>query len=155
MLCWLAGNTSQVRKFDAVMKQIKELNHDAEKWLRNIQLEMWTMSYDGGQCYGQATTNMIESFNGCVKRRTQTLNDLQNGHIYCQKSRELFENIEKKASAHNIILYNEQKGIFEVTTARYKTQMGYWKGGNKHTIDLDKDFCSYENGVDITPHVHT
>ncbi|XP_063940555.1 uncharacterized protein LOC135149272 [Daucus carota subsp. sativus] len=30
MLCWLAGNTSQVRKFDAAMKQIKELNPDAE-----------------------------------------------------------------------------------------------------------------------------
>ena len=46
MLCWMAVYTSQVTKFDAAMKQIKELNPDAEKWLRNISLEMWTMSYD-------------------------------------------------------------------------------------------------------------
>ena len=56
-----------------------------------------------------------------VERRTQTLNDLQNGHIYCRKLRELFEDIEKKAPAHNIIPYNEQRGIFGVTNDRYKT----------------------------------
>lgn len=166
MLCWLAGNTSQVSKFEATMKQIKELNPVAEQWLRDIPLEMWTMSYDGGYRYGQATTNMIESFNGCLRsarflpvtsmveyiyyrsvklvaeRRTQTLNDLQDGQIYCKKSRELFEKIEKKASAHTIIPYNEQTGIFEVITARYKTNKGFWKGGNKHTIDLRRGFCS-------------
>ncbi|WOH13261.1 hypothetical protein DCAR_0832770 [Daucus carota subsp. sativus] len=123
MLCWLAGNTSQVRKFDAAMKQIKELNPDAEKWLRNIPLEMWTMSFDGGHRYGQATTNMIESFNGCIRSAR-------------------FLPVTSMASAHKIIPYNEQRGIFEVTTARYKTQKGYWKGGNKHTIDLGKGFCS-------------
>ncbi|CAM8960811.1 unnamed protein product [Rhodiola kirilowii] len=166
MLCWLAGNTSQVRKFEAVMKKIKEQNPDAERWLRDIPLEMWTMAYDGGYRYGQATTNMVESFNGSIRsarflpvtsmveylyyrsvkliaeRRTQSLNDLQNGHIYCKKSRELFENIERKASAHKIIPYNEQRGIFEVITARYKTNKGYWKGGNKQTIDLHKGYCS-------------
>ncbi|WOG99912.1 hypothetical protein DCAR_0519268 [Daucus carota subsp. sativus] len=67
MLCWLAGNTSQLRKFEAAMNKIKELNPDAEKWLRNIPLEMWTMSQDGGYRYGQATTNMIESFNGLLR----------------------------------------------------------------------------------------
>ena len=67
MLCWLAGNTSQVRKFDATMKQIKELNPDVEKWLCNIPLEMWTMSYDGGHRYRQAMTNMIKSFNRCIR----------------------------------------------------------------------------------------
>ncbi|KAL6529661.1 hypothetical protein OROGR_015284 [Orobanche gracilis] len=128
-------------------------------------MDMWTMSHDGGYRYGQATTNMIESFNGSLKsarflpitsmieyiyyrsvklvveRRTQTLNDLQNGHVYCKKSRELFEKLEEKASAHRIVPYNEQRGVFEVTTARYKTN-GYWKGGNKHILDLTQGFCS-------------
>ncbi|XP_047313724.1 uncharacterized protein LOC124917311 [Impatiens glandulifera] len=166
MLCWVAGNNSQVRKFEDAMRQIKELNPDAEKWLRNIPLEMWTMSHDGGYRYGQATTNMVEGFNGILRsarflpitsmveyiyyrsvklvaeRRTQTLNDLQNGHTYCNMSRKLFENIESKASAHTVIPYNEQTGIFEVTTARYRTNNGCWKGGNKHIIDLCKGFCS-------------
>ena len=45
------------------MKKIKQLNPDAEQWLQDIPLEMWTMSHDGGYHYCQATTNMIESFN--------------------------------------------------------------------------------------------
>lgn len=166
MLCWMAGNTSQVRKFEAAMMKIKELNPEAEKWLRNIPLDMWTMSHDGGYRYGQATTNMIESFNGNLRsarflpitsmveyiyyrsvklvaeRRTQTLSDIQNGHTYCKKSRELFENIERKASAHKIIPYHEQRGVFEIITARYKTNKGSWKGGNKHTVDLHKGICT-------------
>ena len=53
----MAGNTSQLRKFEIAMMQIRELNPDAERWLRKIPLEMWT-SRDGGYRYGQATTNM-------------------------------------------------------------------------------------------------
>ncbi|XP_074342554.1 uncharacterized protein LOC141680151 [Apium graveolens] len=33
MLCWMAGNTSQLRKFEEAMVQIRELNSDAERWL--------------------------------------------------------------------------------------------------------------------------
>ncbi|WOG95355.1 hypothetical protein DCAR_0414670 [Daucus carota subsp. sativus] len=169
MLCWLAGNTSQLRKFEAAMNKIKEFNPDAEKWLRNIPLEMLTMSNDGGYRYGQATTNMIESFNGLlrsacflsvtsmidyiyyrslklvVERRTEKLNDLQNGHTCCKKSRELFEKILEKASTHNVVPYNEQRGVFEVITACYRTTNGYWKCGNKHTLNLFHGFCSCGN----------
>ena len=67
MLCWVAGNTSQLRKFEIAMMQIRELNPDAERWLRKIPLEMWTMSHDGGYRYGQATTNLIECFNGLLR----------------------------------------------------------------------------------------
>ncbi|KAL6518338.1 hypothetical protein OROMI_034039 [Orobanche minor] len=166
MLCWVTGNTSQLRKFEAAMMQISEINPDAERWLRKIPLEMWTMSHDGGYRYGQATTNMIESFNGLLRsahflpvtamveyiyyrsvklvaqRRTQTLHDLQNGQTYCKKSRELFETVEQKASAHRVIPYNEQRGVFEIITARYRTKNGSWKGGNKHNVDLCRGFCS-------------
>ncbi|XP_074376676.1 uncharacterized protein LOC141718197 [Apium graveolens] len=166
MLCWVAGNTSQLRKFEAAMEQIKELNPDAERWLRKIPLEMWTMSHDGGCRYGQATTNMIESFNGLLRsarflpvtamveyiyyrsvklvaqRRTQTLEDLQNGQTYCKKSRKLFEIIEQKASAHRVISYNQQRRVFEVITAQYRTKNGSWKGGNRHNVDVSRGFCS-------------
>ncbi|XP_074379718.1 uncharacterized protein LOC141720689 [Apium graveolens] len=166
MLCWAAGNTSQLRKFETAMARIRELNPGAERWLGKIPLKMWTMSHDGGYRYGQATTNMIESFNGLLRsarflpvtamveyiyyrsvklvaqRRTQTLDDLQNGQIYCKKSRELFETVEKKASAHRVIPYNEQRGVFEIITAQYKTKNGSWKGGNKHNVDLYRGFCS-------------
>ncbi|XP_047323315.1 uncharacterized protein LOC124927021 [Impatiens glandulifera] len=150
MLCWVAGNNSQVRKFEDAMRQIKELNPDVENLLRNIPLKMWTMSHDGGYRYGQATTNMVESFN---ERRTQTLNDLQNGHTYCNMSRKLFENIESKASAHTIILYNEQSGIFEVTTARYRTNNGFCgKVATNISLTYVKVFVFVENGADITLH---
>ncbi|XP_074342754.1 uncharacterized protein LOC141680424 [Apium graveolens] len=166
LLCWLAGNTSQVRKFEIVMKKIKDLSSIAEEWLRNIPLEMWTMYHDGGYRYGQATTNMVETYNGQLRSahhlpvtsmveytyyrnvklvaegRTQTLNDLQNGHVYCKNSRELFqkieEKIEEKASTHKIIPYNQERWVFKVKPARYKTDKGFWKGGNKHHIDLSK-----------------
>ncbi|XP_047326128.1 uncharacterized protein LOC124929780 [Impatiens glandulifera] len=170
MLCWMAGSTSQVRKFEAAMTQIKEINLDAEIWLRKIPLEMWTMSHDGGYRYGQATTNMVESFNGLLRsarylpvtsmieytyyrsvklvsqRRTATFNDLQNGQTYCQRSRELFETVEKKASSHKVIPYNEQRGVFEIVTAQYRTINGYWKGGCL-TCNLDwKQYIeSYHN----------
>ena len=92
-------------------------------------------------------TSMIEyiyyrSVKLVVERRTQTLSDLQDGHTYCKKSRELFEKIEEKASAHKVIPYNEQRGVFEVITARYRTTNGFWKGGNKHTLNLFQGFCS-------------
>ena len=45
-------------------------------------------------------------------------------------------------SAHKIIPYNQERGVFEVTTARYKTDKGFWKDGNKHHIDLSKGYCS-------------
>lgn len=147
-LCWLARDTSQLRKFEAKMNKIKEFNPDAEKWLLNILFEMWTMSYDGGYHYGQAITNMIESFNGFLKsahfllttsmiecifyryvkliadRRTHTLYDLQSGHTYYEKSRELFEHNKEKASTHKIIPYNKQRGVFEVITAHHRTKNG-------------------------------
>ncbi|KAK1398101.1 hypothetical protein POM88_007964 [Heracleum sosnowskyi] len=115
MLCWLAGNTSQVRKLRSA---------------RHLPI-----------------TSMVEyiyyrSVKLVAERRTQTLNDLQNGHVYCKNSRELFQKIEQKASAHKIIPYNQERGVFEVTTARYKTDKGFWKGGNKHHIDLSKGYCS-------------
>ncbi|XP_047307975.1 uncharacterized protein LOC124911516 [Impatiens glandulifera] len=112
MLCWMVGSTSQVRKFEAAMTQIKEINLDAEIWLRKIPLEMWTMS------------------------------------------RELFETVEKKTSSHKVIPYNEQRGVFEIVTAQYRTINRYWKGGNKHNVDLYRGFALVENGIDIIFHVH-
>ena len=150
------------------MTQIRELNPDAERWLRKIPLEMWTMSHDGGYRYGQATTNMIECFNGLLrsarflpvtamveyiyyrsvkliaKRRTQTLDDLQKSQFFCKKLRELFETVKQKSSAHRVIPYNEQRGVFDIITAQYRTKNGSWKGGNKQNVDLCRGFCSYE-----------
>ncbi|XP_047310291.1 uncharacterized protein LOC124913899 [Impatiens glandulifera] len=126
MLCWVARNNSQLRKFEDALRQIKEsLIPMLKNWLRDIPLEMWTMSHDGGYRYGQATINMVKSFNDILRsarfllitsmveylyyrsvklvaeRRTQTLNYLQNGHTYFNVSRKIFENIESKASAHS------------------------------------------------------
>lgn len=102
------------------MRQIKEFNPDAKIWLRKIPLDIWTMSHDRGYHYNQVTMNMIESFSGLLRstwllpittmveciyyrsvkfvtqRRTQTLFDLQNGHVYYKTLRELFYTVGKK-----------------------------------------------------------
>ncbi|KAK1386679.1 hypothetical protein POM88_014857 [Heracleum sosnowskyi] len=75
-----------------------------------------------------------------AQRRTQTLCDLENGQIYCNKSRELFETVEQ----NKVIPYNEQRGVFEVITAQYRTKNGSWKGVNMHNVDLCRGLCSCE-----------
>ncbi|XP_074323154.1 uncharacterized protein LOC141660090 [Apium graveolens] len=91
------------------------------------------MSHDEGNRYGQATTNMIESFNGLL-RSARFL-------PVTAMVEELFETVEKKVSAHRVIPYNEQRGVFEIINAQYRTKNGSWKGGNKHNVDLCRSFC--------------
>ena len=60
-----------------------------------------------------------------AKRRTQTLDDLQNSQIFCKKLIELFETVKQKVAAHRVIPYNEQWGMFKIiTTQYYRTKNG-------------------------------
>ncbi|KAL0463278.1 UNVERIFIED_CONTAM: hypothetical protein Slati_0215400 [Sesamum latifolium] len=47
-LCWRAGAEQNIRKFERIMEEIRELNEEAFDWLQKIDREQWTLSYDGG-----------------------------------------------------------------------------------------------------------
>ncbi|KAL0361427.1 UNVERIFIED_CONTAM: hypothetical protein Sradi_3827200 [Sesamum radiatum] len=47
-LCWWAGAEQNVRKFEQIMKEIRELNEEAFDWLQKIDKAQWTLSHDGG-----------------------------------------------------------------------------------------------------------
>ena len=55
------------RKFNRHMATIWRINFEAQQWLEVIPLEIWSLSYDGGQRYGIMTTNMSEVFNNVLK----------------------------------------------------------------------------------------
>ncbi|XP_073317218.1 uncharacterized protein [Primulina huaijiensis] len=66
-LCWRAGTQHQIRKFDATMDAIKNLNPNAYRYLCGISREKWTMAHDGGWRRGVMTTNMSECLDGVLK----------------------------------------------------------------------------------------
>ncbi|ESQ28935.1 hypothetical protein EUTSA_v10024064mg [Eutrema salsugineum] len=47
-----AGSSSQKEEFDSYMKQIKEKNPEAWKWLDQIPPHQWALSHDSGRRYG-------------------------------------------------------------------------------------------------------
>ncbi|KAL0456468.1 UNVERIFIED_CONTAM: hypothetical protein Slati_0986000 [Sesamum latifolium] len=66
-LCWRAGAEQNIRKFERIMEEIRELNEEAFDWLQKIDKEQWTLSHDGGWRTGILTTNMSECINGVLK----------------------------------------------------------------------------------------
>ncbi|XP_058742070.1 uncharacterized protein LOC131614514 [Vicia villosa] len=53
--------------FKHYRKEIRLSNPNAGRWIDNILVEKWTMSYDNGQRWGHMTTNLVESMNGVFK----------------------------------------------------------------------------------------
>ncbi|KAL0361464.1 UNVERIFIED_CONTAM: hypothetical protein Sradi_3830900 [Sesamum radiatum] len=47
-LCWRAGAEQNVRKFERIMEEIRELNEEAFDWLQKINKAQWRLSHDGG-----------------------------------------------------------------------------------------------------------
>ena len=66
-LVWDAGSTCQIRKFDAIMDEIKNINPEARRNLDRIPREKWTLAHDGGRRYGILTTNCAEVFNSALR----------------------------------------------------------------------------------------
>lgn len=66
-LCWKSGTQHQIRKFDVVMDEIKNLDSRAYVYLSEIDKHKWTLSHDGGWRRGVMTTNMSECLNSVLK----------------------------------------------------------------------------------------
>ncbi|GFS37182.1 hypothetical protein Acr_00g0050460 [Actinidia rufa] len=72
-LIWQAGIAYQVRKFDEVMEEIKNLGTKSESVARvyralcNEDPTKWTLAHDGGYRWGVTTTNDSECYNNVLR----------------------------------------------------------------------------------------
>ncbi|XP_062100231.1 uncharacterized protein LOC133806114 [Humulus lupulus] len=63
-----AAETANFENFKRIMERIKEFNHEAHVWLRNIDFKHWTMSkFDPNVKVEHLTNNFIESFNDWIE----------------------------------------------------------------------------------------
>ncbi|KAI3510380.1 hypothetical protein L1887_17323 [Cichorium endivia] len=69
--CWAIGSTTQKRKFTKYMKEIKAINLEAWKYLRQIDKSKWCLLYDKNHRWGFLTTNISESMNNALRGARQ------------------------------------------------------------------------------------
>lgn len=165
-LMWKAGITPQVGKHEAYMKRIAEISPAAFEYLDRIPKNKWTLSHDThGARYGQATTNMMEGFNGNIRRarflpvtammeylfykivkimnthRNSVEESLQRGEDLCSRTMAMLAKINTKATAHTVKTFSRPDGMFEVLTNQY-TVKGVVKGGNTQVVNLSTRSCT-------------
>lgn len=80
----------------------------------------------------------VKMFN---ERRTKATVNISNGNVYCVEPRKQFEVIEKKATAHNVQMYNRQVGVNDVTTTQYRSGKRRNRG-NLQVVKLMEMYCS-------------
>ncbi|XP_074328069.1 uncharacterized protein LOC141665981 [Apium graveolens] len=165
-LMWKAGRTTQVSKHDAYMLRIGEISPTALQYLATIPVERWTLSHDTGVRYGQTTTNMLEGFNGNIKRarflpvtammeylfykvviivdkhRNIVDDGLQEGQQLCARSAAMLAKIRRKATGHAIITFHRLRGIMKILTHQYTTAKGTVKGGKTQVVNLNDRTCT-------------
>ncbi|KAI3461654.1 hypothetical protein Pfo_018317 [Paulownia fortunei] len=66
-LCYRAGTTHQISKFEKALEEIKSIKPQAFTYLTEIDKEKWAFAHDGGWRGGLLTTNMSECINGALK----------------------------------------------------------------------------------------
>ena len=148
------------------MKHIARISPQAVTYLREINPALWTICHDTGHArYGQATTNVTESFNGNIrqarflpvtammeflfyktvrtvnKERNAALESMQEGHELCLRARRMLETNTERANAHHVETFNRQSGLFSVKTRRYRLK-GVEKGGNTQVVDIRRGTCT-------------
>ena len=117
---------NQVRKFENTMDCIKNVNSDAYDYLKEVNEEKWTLVHDHGHRYGAMTTNLSECFNGVLKGacslpittmvkftfykvnsyldklRNKTLEQLEEGQVWCKYAYDKFEANQEKAKLYMV-----------------------------------------------------
>ncbi|XP_059306290.1 uncharacterized protein LOC132057693 [Lycium ferocissimum] len=160
-LIWMATMEHQQKKFLIRMEMIKTVNPIAYNWLKDIDVEKWTLHADGGRRWGMLTTNSSESFNGLLKsarglpvtamvrmtfkqvverfatRTRHAKAILADGGKLMPKLAQMFEHHGKKCELHKMVEYNYVERV-------YKFWTGYYQGrrGNLHTVYERMRTCS-------------
>ncbi|XP_074355735.1 uncharacterized protein LOC141695386 [Apium graveolens] len=165
-LIWKAGRTTQVSKHDAYMSRIGEISPTALQYLATKPVERWTFYHDSGVRYGQTTTNMLEGFNGNIRRarflpvtammeylfyKVITIVDkyrnivddfLQEGQQLCARSAAMLAKIRRKTTGHTVITFHRLRGIMKILTHQYTTAKWTVKGGKTQVVNLNDRTCT-------------
>ncbi|XP_074359579.1 uncharacterized protein LOC141698872 [Apium graveolens] len=115
--------------------------------------------------YGQTTTNMLEGFNGNIRRahffpvismmeylfyKVVTIVDkyrnivddgLQEGQHLCARSAAMLAKIRRKTTGHTVITFHRLRGIMKILTHQYTTAKGTVKGGKTQVVNLNDRMC--------------
>ena len=156
-LAYQAGSQNQVRKFNAIMDEIRKINSKAHEWLDKHRVAKWTLSHDGGRRCGIMTTNLSEIFNSVLKgarylpitacvqltfyrlvnyfdvRRSLGIGAQKSGQLYTPHVVSTQAALLLKATGHTLKSFNRNTGLFEVVTRN---------GKNVQIVNLEKGSCS-------------
>lgn len=66
-LCWAVGSTTQQRKYKSCVREIKDINPEAQQYLKTIGKSKWCLLHDNNRRWGCLTTNIAESFNNVLR----------------------------------------------------------------------------------------
>ncbi|XP_042014955.1 uncharacterized protein LOC121762988 [Salvia splendens] len=66
-LVWKMGITTHERKYFRRRRSLWYVSPEAVEYLRRIDAEQWTIAYDKGRRWGEATTNIVEAYNNVLK----------------------------------------------------------------------------------------
>ncbi|KAM3381327.1 hypothetical protein P3S68_006900 [Capsicum galapagoense] len=170
---WNATSAHQVRKFEALMWEIREENEEAYEYLMQFPLDKWTISHDNGKRWGVLTTNLLESFNGLLKRaqglpvtamvrlsleqtverytrRSQTTHQLvEQKELWTSRFKVKWEKNYESSKRHFVFDWNISTGVYEVRSIQVDGT-----GGNPHRVSLNDKNVIVENGIICTFHVH-
>ncbi|GFZ15688.1 hypothetical protein Acr_25g0000970 [Actinidia rufa] len=165
-LIWQAGTVHQVRKFNEVMDEIKNLGTKSESAARayralcNEDLTKWILAHDGGYRWGVTTTNDSECYNNVLKgardlpitscvqvtfyRLVATFNDkrrkiesaLARGLRYTSKVQAKLEEYQARSAEHHVTICNWASGSAEVITSAAGI-----KENHKHAVFLNPPSC--------------
>ncbi|XP_074346629.1 uncharacterized protein LOC141685426 [Apium graveolens] len=148
------------------MSRIGKISPTALQYLATRPVERWTLSHDSGVRYGQTTTNMLEGFNGNIRRarflpvtammeylfyKVVTIIDkhrnivddgLQEGQQLCACSAAMLAKIRRKETGHTVITFHRLHGIMKILTHQYTTAKGMVKGGKTQVVNLNDRTCT-------------
>ena len=133
-------------------------------YLMKEDLYMWTQLHDGGYRYGAMTTNVLECFNGVLKgarslpiaamveftqsklvayfhdRHKEITHDLSKGKVWSKYALKIFGQNLQKSTTHQVHVYNNLNGIYQVITAYNIHSSG--GGHHSHEVNLvDRTCC--------------
>ncbi|PHT85927.1 hypothetical protein T459_08033 [Capsicum annuum] len=167
-LMWNAASTHQVRKFEALMWEIREENEEAYEYLMQFPLDKWMISHDDGKRWGVLTTNLLESFNGLLKkarrlpitatvrlslekiverytRRSQTAHQLvEQKELWTSRFKVKWEKNYESSKKHFVFYWNISTGIYEVRSIQVDGT-----GGNPHRVSVSDKKYDCEKGANL------
>ncbi|XP_050255097.1 uncharacterized protein LOC126700989 [Quercus robur] len=165
-LLWKVATANQVRKFENTIDCIKNVNLTMYDYLKEVDQEKWTLVHDHGHRYRAMTTNLSKCFNGVLKgarslpitamakftfykvnsyfddRRNKTLEQLQEGQVWCKYAYDKFEANQEKAKLYMVRRMSAQQQSYTVET--WSSLLNTGEGAHTHRVSLMDMTCTCE-----------